>query len=157
MGQKRTLTTRVPESQASEWDDYIENHPQDVNSMSHLLRKAVIAYIEQGGIQETNTTKQSPEPSGEVLNALDRLESKVDDVRDGIDAVERATYGGAGEWTEEVYEALPETESDAVGESTISKVTGAPVAVVIETLDGMIEDLSDVHHSEQQDGFYKEG
>jgi hypothetical protein len=58
-----------------------------------------------------------------------------------VGTVERAACGGAGEWPEEVYNAVPEGKSNALDPSTLSKVSGAPTAVVIETLDSLMEDM----------------
>lgn len=99
MGSKTTKTVKVPESQAREWDQYVEETPE-VDSVSHLIRLSVQKEISGDYSIERRHTEGDESTgvgvSGEVLTSLRKIETAIDDVEERITALEGVQSAEAG-------------------------------------------------------------
>lgn len=144
------INIQVAPDTKREWEEYAEESPE-TSSLSHLIRLSVTEHMAGSGERDrSDSTQQSSEASGEVLNALTQIDNKVTDLQDRMGAVERETESSVDyDLRRVVYEMLPEGEPRSRGDGTtadeIARRIGADtedVASALETLDDDMAGIS---------------
>lgn len=151
MGQTQ-INFQLGEDEKQDWKEYVDSAPE-TSSLSHLIRLSVSEHISgSSGPNRSDSSKQSSEATGEVLNALNRIENDVSDLGDRLDAVERETkVEQTYDLQRVVYELLPEGEPQSRGDGTtaddIARRIGADtedVTDALETLEGDMAGVSSI-------------
>lgn len=183
MGEKTVKTVKVPESQAEEWDEYVDENPE-VDSVSHLIRLSVQKEMSgEYDVQQRRSDDDNAGTSGEVLTHLRKIETGIGDVEERLTALEETKSEEAGyDLKKAVFEVLPPTpdevvtatvepeipasqpdfpeHSDAMTAQEVARKLGADVNDVQDALEELIETTGQVHCSDvNHDGnhYWKEG
>lgn len=128
MGNKTTKTVKVPESKAEEWDQYAEENPE-IDSVSHLIRlsveKEISGEYQMENRRSTSSNGDGGAVTGEVLTALQKIQTSIEDVEGRIDALEdRENAEAVSDLKRAVYDSLPPYPEDATREEPAFDANG---------------------------------
>lgn len=113
---RRQLNLRLDDERREEWENYVEDH-RDLSSVSGLIRSSVARRINDdrqagGGGGQSNATVETSDELTDTLRIIqttvERLETRVGDMDDRLDAVERNTGGATESLQTRVTNVLPE-------------------------------------------------
>jgi cell fate (sporulation/competence/biofilm development) regulator YlbF (YheA/YmcA/DUF963 family) len=165
MDNKPTIAFRVSEGQKTEWEKYADNN-DEYDSLSHLIRVAVSHEMsDQYGPNGNSSTVEgtgSSEQIGELVTAVNKMQTRLEDVEDAVqDATEAAyknqstpqgfpSYG-------EILSVIPEKKNNALPADEIARRLdldinvakpsnqGSRLAIVIEELreEGVVSIVED--------------
>lgn len=152
MGENQTqINLRVDSDLKQEWEQFVEESGE-YGSLSQAIRTAVEK--ERNGSQPTISGPSGPERTGEILDRLGRLESRIISMAERMQVVEAAVKGDSdtADLATEIFDMLPsfESEKEAIGGlgggSYVDPETGEPFhgtkGEIFERVDGSFDDVN---------------
>lgn len=105
MGEKKQINIQVNEEKKEQWENYAESNLEAAN-LSHLIRTAVQKEVNG---RETPSVGQQSNDNSEVIQAVNQLERKIDEIGDRLTPLEQFVESKTTEYSLEhrVNSALP--------------------------------------------------
>jgi hypothetical protein len=165
MADTTVVSVKIPRDTKQTWEEYAEENP-DVDSVSHLIRLAVMKEMNASDEAETNSSIEQVEASAEVLESLKRIQNSINDVDDRLTAIEKESEaeGPGFDIQNTVFDLLPELTTPsslppedidvdvAVSSSEVAEAVGLPEGDVSKALIRLHENMSQVVRAKGPDG-----
>lgn len=141
---KTQINFQIGKDEKEKWEEHAEDSP-NTDSLSNLIRVAVRQHMAGSGEPtRSDSTQQSSEATGEVLNALTQIDNKVTDLQDRMGAVERETeVEQTYDLQKAVFAFLPTLEVPEDGEKAFAGDVAMTAEEIGTKLGADTEDVTD--------------
>jgi hypothetical protein len=141
---KTQINFQIGEDEKEKWEEHAEDSP-NADSLSNLIRVAVRQHMNgSGGPDRSDSTSTDTEATGEVLNALNRIENDVSELGDRLGAVERETeVEQTYDLQKAVFAFLPTLEVPKDGEKAFAGDVAMTAEEIGTKLGADTEDVTD--------------
>jgi hypothetical protein len=143
------INIRVSDEQKQQWKEYARE-ADEVTGLPDLMQLAMARYMNDSGGESIDV--QQVELDADVEERLRAIETQLDEMDDTLGTVYNEVTSTSGDLSDELFEALPESEDDAVDVGTLTERVEGDYGRVKDTLLHLADQSRRVRYRHDREG-----